>query len=125
MYKRTPIRILIAEDHALVRMALVRLLSLTSGIVCVGQAADGQQAVQLCDKLLPDIVLMDAAMPRLDGLTATQEIRRAHSEVRVVMLTISDDPAMTEAARRSGVFAVLHKPITIEALAQAIARAAA
>lgn len=120
-----PIRILIAEDHAIVRRALVMFLSITSGMECVGQATDGQQAVRLCDMLLPDIVLMDAAMPKLDGLSATQQICLAHAKVRVVVLTLSDDPALFVAARRSGASAILQKPISIEELERVIAQTVA
>ncbi len=89
------------------------------------QATDGQQAVRLCDMLHPDIVLMDASMPKLDGLSATQLIRLAHAQVRVVVLTLSDDPAMLDAARRSGASAILQKPVSIEELERVIAQTAA
>ncbi|NOS72431.1 MAG: response regulator transcription factor, partial [Verrucomicrobia bacterium] len=71
----SPIRILIADDHYVVRMGLVALVETEADLQVVGEAADGTQAVDLYKKLQPDLVLMDLRMPRSDGVTATRKIR--------------------------------------------------
>ena len=93
------IRVLIAEDHGLVRAGLEQLLDNAGDLELVGSAADGEQAVELALVLRPDVVLMDLSMPRMDGAAATREICAAlGDEVRVVVLTsISDRPRILDA----------------------------
>ncbi len=82
-----PIRILIVDDHAVLRQSLRYLLQAQSGFEVVGEAANGREAADLADKLEPDVVLMDTVMPGLNGIEATRQIRRRHPRTKVLMLT--------------------------------------
>ncbi|RME40971.1 MAG: DNA-binding response regulator [Caldilineae bacterium] len=87
----TPIRILLVDDHALVREGVRRILAEQPGLEVVGEAANGQQALNLTASLKPDVVLMDIAMPDMNGLDATETIKTRHPHIRVLLLTIHDD----------------------------------
>ena len=82
-----PIRILIADDHALLRHGLATLISLHDDLAVVGEARDGREAVDLARKLTPDIVIMDLSMPLLDGVEATRQIRESLPSTKVLILT--------------------------------------
>ena len=84
---REPIRVLIADDHEIMRMGLVALLETDELISVVGEAADGEEAVRKAQKLRPDVVVMDLMMPVKDGSEATQEIKAALPETRILLLT--------------------------------------
>jgi DNA-binding NarL/FixJ family response regulator len=94
-------RLLIADDHALFRDSLRSLLE-ARGLEVVGEAANGREALELARKLLPEIVLMDLAMPEVDGLAATRLISAELPAVKVVVLTAADDDAMLFDAIKSG-----------------------
>jgi DNA-binding NarL/FixJ family response regulator len=81
------IRVLVADDHSLVRSGLAQLLGSAADVELVGQAVDGNEAVAMVDELVPDVVLMDLSMPNMDGITATRLISERHPGVRVVALT--------------------------------------
>ena len=85
------IRVLLAEDHAVVRTGLLQLLGNVDGVEVVGAAADGEEAVALAAAEQPDVVLMDLEMPGVDGIEATRRIRAAHDNVNVVVLTAFSD----------------------------------
>lgn len=84
-------RVLIADDHSLSRAAVRTLLDGEDGFELIGEARNGQEAVELAASLLPDLVLMDIRMPQLDGLEATRLIKKMNSKIKVVILTVSDD----------------------------------
>ena len=84
---KQPIRVLIADDHEIMRMGLASLLETDSFISVVGEAADGEEAVQKAQKLRPDVVVMDLMMPVKDGSEATQEIKGVLPETRILLLT--------------------------------------
>jgi len=85
------IRVLLADDHAVLREGLRSLLSLQEDIEVVGEASDGQEAVERVEQLAPDVVVMDIAMPRMDGLEATRLLKQEHPEVQVLILTQHDN----------------------------------
>jgi two-component system response regulator NreC len=86
-----PIRILLCDDHTILRTGLKMLLGGAGDLDVVGEAQDGEQAVALADSLTPDVVLMDITMPKMDGIKATAEIKKRHPEVKVLMLTMHEN----------------------------------
>jgi DNA-binding NarL/FixJ family response regulator len=86
-----PIRVLIADDHEVVRTGLAAILESAPGVAVVAQAADGAEAVALYDRHRPDVLVTDLRMPGTDGLAALQQIRRRHPAARVILLTTFDD----------------------------------
>lgn len=100
------IRVLIADDHAIVRMGLIALLEADDGIRVVGEADDGAAAVRKALKLRPDIVIMDILMPDTDGIAATRQIKESQPETKVLVLTtstVSDDLAKALQAGADGI----------------------
>ena len=98
----SPARLLLADDHALVREGLRAVLEAQEGIEVVGEAQDGPQAVELCQKLSPDLVLMDVRMPRMDGLEATRVIKRELPRIIVLVLSAFEDPNYLSKALKAG-----------------------
>ncbi|MGA2011555.1 MAG: response regulator transcription factor [Solirubrobacteraceae bacterium] len=121
----SPIRVLIVDDQALVREGLMTLLAGQEGIVPVAVAADGEEAVALCDRHRPDVVLMDLRMPRLDGVEATRRIRAAHPATEVVALTTYADDASIIGALQAGARGYLTKDAGAVEIARAVHAAAA
>jgi DNA-binding NarL/FixJ family response regulator len=97
------IRILLVDDHAILRDGLKALLSYYPDVEVIGEAENGRQAVECVEKLSPDIVLMDIAMPGMNGLEATQLIRQKHPETRVLVLTQYDDQPYVLSLLKAGV----------------------
>jgi DNA-binding NarL/FixJ family response regulator len=121
---RPRIRVLIADDQALFRTGITAILATAEGISVVGVARDGQEAVERARSLLPDVVLMDARMPRLDGVAATARIVAEHPGVRVVMLaSIQTDESVVDAVR-AGAIGYVHKDAGRDDLVEAIRDAA-
>ena len=104
-----PLRLLIVDDQPLIRRALAMILGTGAGIEVVGQASDGQVAIDMAMDLRPDVVVMDLQMPRLDGVAATREITSRLTDTRVVVLTTFDDDELVFDAIRSGAHAYLLK----------------
>ena len=98
----TTIRIVVADDHPVVRGGLVALLDTIAGLEVVGQAADGESTVREVQVSHPDVVLMDVRMPGLDGIEATRRIREAVPATRVLILTMYDDDATVFTAMQAG-----------------------
>ena len=96
------IRVLIAEDHHLVRQGIRALLEKSSDIQVIGEAQDGQEAVEQALQLKPDVIIMDLSMPRLNGTQATEKIRAAHLPSQVVILSMYSDDTLVRQALRSG-----------------------
>lgn len=113
-------RVLLADDHGLVRDGLRTVLE-GGGLTVVGEAADGLSAVQLAAQLHPDVVVMDVAMPRLNGLDAAREILAADPHARVVLLTVHVDEPYVVMALRAGVRGYVVKTQTSNELLSAIA----
>jgi len=119
------IRIVIADDHSVVRRGLRMFLAMDPELVVVGEAADGEEAVHLARLLLPDIVLMDLLMPVMDGITATALIRSELPDTEVLALTSVLEDASVVGAVRAGAIGYLLKDTDADALCRAIKAAAA
>ena len=114
------IRVLLAEDQALVRDGLRMMLAAEPDIEVVGEAADGKQALELVRRLVPDVALMDVRMPELNGIEATRRLAAAGSPVRVLVLTTFDLDEYVYEAMRAGASGFLLKDARREQLAAAI-----
>jgi AmiR/NasT family two-component response regulator len=112
------LRVVVAEDEALIRLDLVEMLT-ESGYEVVGQAGDGETAIELTEKEKPDLVVMDVKMPKLDGISAAERIAKQRI-APVVILTAFSQRDLVERARDAGAMAYLTKPFTIEDLMPAI-----
>jgi two-component system, NarL family, response regulator LiaR len=119
------IRVLIADDHSVVREGLRMFLGLDPDIAVVGEAGDGEEAVRLAHHLKPEVVLMDVLMPGMDGIAATTAIRKALPETEVVALTSVLEGAMVVDAVRAGAIGYLLKDTQASELRRAIKAAAA
>jgi DNA-binding NarL/FixJ family response regulator len=122
--QRPPIRVLIADDHELVRDGMGRLLGPLPDIEVVALAADGEEAVQLSAGCGPDVILMDLEMPRVDGIEATRRIARAPGAPRVVVLTSFSDRQRITAALDSGAIGYMLKDAEPDELVAGIRAAA-
>lgn len=118
------IRLLIAEDETIVRMALAQLLATEADIEVVGQAADGEKAVDLARRMKPGVVLTDLSMPRLDGIAAIRQIREEMPECAIVVLTIHHDDDHLFAAIKAGASGYVLKDAPPEQTVEAIRAAA-
>jgi DNA-binding NarL/FixJ family response regulator len=114
------IRVVIAEDQATVRRGTALLLSMTPDMECVGQACNGDEAVQLAQLLRPDVVLMDLHMPVKGGVAATREIMMAQPRTQVLVLTTLDDDETVFEAVRAGAQAYLLKDASEDELLETI-----
>ena len=120
MPESRPIRVLVVDDHAVVRDGLRFFLLSSDEWEMVGEAADGQQAVELCTQRQPDVVLMDLRMPGTDGVSATRAIRRCCPQVRVIALTSFGEPELVRGALDAGAIGYLLKDVSAEELSDAI-----
>ncbi|MEW9550938.1 response regulator [Nonomuraea sp. NPDC050783] len=119
------IRVLVADDQALVRAGVRMLLQATGDMEVVGEAEDGGEAVRLAERHLPDVILMDLRMPRVDGLEAIRRVLAARPGARIVVLTTFAEDANVYAALRAGAVGFLVKDDEPERMVDAVRRAAA
>jgi DNA-binding NarL/FixJ family response regulator len=115
-----PIRVLVADDHALFRRGLEMVLKEEPGIELVGQASDGVEAVQMAGETLPDVVLMDIRMPKITGIEAARQMKEVAPSAKIVMLTISDEEEDHFEATRAGASGYLLKDIPLDEVAEAV-----
>lgn len=114
------IRILICDDHGVVRRGLRSLIEIKSEMELVGEAADGVEAVKMAQKLKPDVIIMDLIMPRMDGIAAITEIKKIHSDAKILVLTSFSDDNKVFPAIKAGALGYLLKDSSPDDLLQAI-----
>jgi DNA-binding NarL/FixJ family response regulator len=117
---RAKLTVLIADDHPVVRQGLQVLLSLQEDIEVVGEAADGDEAVELTAALAPDVILLDLRLPGLDGLGVLADLRERGLATRVLVLTSVTDPASVTLAMRAGAAGFLYKDIDPDVIVRAL-----
>jgi len=115
-----PVRVMIVDDHAVVRSGLSAFLGAYDDLEFVGEAGGGIEAVRKCRELTPDVVLMDLVMPEVDGAEATRLIREECPHVQVIALTSYKEEDLVQAALKAGAISYLLKNVSAEELAQAI-----
>ena len=123
MGNNNPIRVMIVDDHLMVRDGLRVFLSIYDDILVVGEADDGQKAVSLCDEVEPNVILMDLLMPNMDGFEATRLIRAKDSSIQVVALTSFANQELVEQAFKAGAISYLLKDVHSDKLAETIREA--
>lgn len=120
MSEETPIRVIIVDDHAVVRGGLRLFLKAFDDMELVGEADDGKEALRLCAEVRPDVVLMDLVMPEMNGVEATQVIQERYPQVQVIALTSFPEEDLVLAALEAGAISYLLKNISSRELASAI-----
>lgn len=115
-----PIRVLVVDDHQLAQRGMDFFLAAFPDLELIGAANDGADALLMCERLLPDVVLMDVKMPELDGISATQRIASRFPDMRVIMLSSFDDAETVKQALKAGARGYLLKSVSPVELAQAI-----
>jgi NarL family two-component system response regulator LiaR len=115
-----PIRVMIVDDHAMVRAGLATFLEVSDDLDFVGQATNGQEAVELCEQFQPDVILMDLVMPEMDGVTATQTIRESWPQVQVIALTSFQEKELVQDALEAGAIGYLLKNVSMDDLTEAV-----
>lgn len=118
--KRSAIRVLLADDHRILREGLASLLEEEEDIEVIGEASDGVMAVEMAMRMRPDVVVMDVTMPKMSGIEATRQITRKLPSVRVIGLSMHSEADMAAALRDAGAAQYLTKGGPSEALVQAI-----
>jgi NarL family two-component system response regulator LiaR len=117
------IRVLIVDDHSMVRKGLVTFLKNRPDLEVVGEARDGREATELCERLQPDVILMDLIMPVLGGVAATRLIRQRCPQVQVIALTSFQEKELVQDALQAGAIGYLLKNVSGDELAEAIRQA--
>jgi NarL family two-component system response regulator LiaR len=116
----TPIRVLIVDDHDVVRRGLAAFLKSKADLELVGEASDGEDALHTCDQVQPDVILMDLVMPKMNGAAATRAIRERHPNVQVIALTSFQEKKLVHEALQAGAISYLLKNVSVDDLAEAI-----
>lgn len=114
------IKVLIADDHAIVRTGLRSLIETDPSLELLGEAAGGYEALELVEKLKPDILVLDISMPDLDGISVIKKIKPRNSDIRILMLTIHEDKALLQEALKSGASGYVIKRVAEKELLLAI-----
>ena len=125
MTQSNPIRVLLVDDHMVVRSGLSTVLSIHDDLKLVGEAGDGEEAIKLCERLQPDVVLMDLLMPKMDGVTAIKAIKTRWPQIQIIALTSFKEKEYVEGALKAGANGYLLKDVSAEELVNSVRRAAA
>jgi len=120
MEENGPIRIMLVDDHAVVRSGLAAFLMVFDDLELVAEASSGEQALRYCEQYEPDVVIMDLVMPGMDGATATRKIREQHPETQVVALTSFRQDDLVQSVLEAGAISYLLKNVSADELAQAV-----
>jgi NarL family two-component system response regulator LiaR len=120
MTARDKIRVILVDDHAVVRRGLSTFFLTSDDLQLVGEAASGEEAVRLCESLQPDVILMDLVMPGMDGVQATRAIRERWPQIRVIALTSFETDELVQGALQAGAMSYLLKNVSALELAEAI-----
>ena len=123
MTQSNPIRVLLVDDHMVVRSGLSTVLSVYDDLKLVGEAGDGEEAIRLCERLQPDVVLMDLLMPKMDGVTAIKAIKSRCPQIQIIALTSFKEKEYVEGALKAGANGYLLKDVSAEELVNAVRRA--
>ena len=115
-----PIRVMLVDDHTMVRRGLATFLMVFDDFKLVGEAENGVNAIQLCAEVLPDVILMDMIMPEMDGASATRAIRKQFPQVQVIALTSYKEGELIKNALEAGAIGYVLKDISADELARAI-----
>lgn len=115
-----PIRVLIVDDHPMVRKGLSAFLSVMNDLELLGEARDGMEALRMCERLSPDVVLMDLILPAMDGIAATRAILKRWPEIKIIALTSFQEGERVQQALQAGAISYLLKDVTTAELEDAI-----
>jgi NarL family two-component system response regulator LiaR len=115
-----PIRVMLVDDHTMVRKGLATMLKVFDDLQLAGEAESGEAAIQLCGEVLPDVVLMDMAMPDMDGASATRAIRRQFPRIQIIALTSFKEGKVIKQALEAGAIGYLLKDVSADELVEAI-----
>jgi NarL family two-component system response regulator LiaR len=120
MSEAKPIRVMIVDEHDMVRRGLIAFLKVKPDLELVAEARNGEEAIQICEQVQPDIILMDLKMPVMDGVTATRIIRERWPDVQVIALTSFQEKELVQEVLQAGAISYLLKNVTVDELAHAI-----
>jgi len=118
-----PIRVLIVDDHAMVRRGLAAFLKVSDDLELAGEANNGEEALSVCERVQPDVILMDLMMPKMGGAEATRAIRQRWPQVQIIALTSFQDKELVQQALQAGAISYLLKNVSVDGLAEAIREA--
>jgi NarL family two-component system response regulator LiaR len=114
------IRVMIVDDHDMVRKGLATFLMVYPDLELIGEAGDGEEALHLCEQAQPDVILMDLVMPKMDGKAATRAIRERWPQVQIIALTSFQENRLVQEALQAGAISYLLKNVSVDDLAEAI-----
>ena len=114
------IRVMVVDDHAMVRKGLATFLRIKVDLELVSEASDGEEALRVCEQVQPDVILMDLVMPKMDGTAATQAIRERWPHIQVIALTSFQEKKLVQEALQAGAISYLLKNVSVDELAEAI-----
>lgn len=114
------IRVMLVDDHAMVRRGLATFLMVYSDLAMVGEAANGLEAIEVCARCRPDVILMDLVMPEMDGASATRQIRESWPDIQIIALTSFQEKELVQESLQAGAISYLLKGVSAQELAEAI-----